>query len=64
MYYNFGRIHKPLRTTSAAASGHVWSLEEIAEGTEGTMPSNVNYLLTWLAQPKLRKGILACETKK
>jgi len=33
MYYNFGRIHKTLRTTPAMAAGvskHVWSLEEIA----------------------------------
>jgi len=34
MYYNFGRIHKFLRITPAMAagvSGHVWSLEEIAD---------------------------------
>jgi hypothetical protein len=32
MYYNFGRVHKTLRTTPAMAagvSGHVWSLAEI-----------------------------------
>ena len=32
MYYNFARIHKTLRVTSAMAAGladHVWSLEEI-----------------------------------
>jgi hypothetical protein len=33
MYYNFGRVHKPLRVTPAMEAGitdHVWSLEEIA----------------------------------
>jgi hypothetical protein len=33
MYYNFGRIHQPLRITPAMAAGvsdHLWSLEEIA----------------------------------
>jgi IS1 family transposase len=33
LYYSFGRIHKTLRVTPAMAagiSGHVWSLEEIA----------------------------------
>jgi hypothetical protein len=32
MFYNFGRIHKTLKTTPAIAAGvtdHVWSLEEI-----------------------------------
>jgi len=32
MYYNFARIHKPLRVTPAMAAGltgHIWSLEEI-----------------------------------
>jgi hypothetical protein len=34
MHYNFGRIHKTLRVTSAMEAGiseHVWSLEEIAK---------------------------------
>ena len=33
MFYNFGRVHKTLKTTPAMAAGiadHVWSLEEIA----------------------------------
>jgi hypothetical protein len=32
MYYNFGRVHQPLRVTPAMAAGlakHVWSIEEI-----------------------------------
>ena len=38
MYYNFGRIHKSLRVTPAMEAGvtdHIWSLEEIAELTDG-----------------------------
>jgi len=34
MYYNFGRVHKPLRVTpamEAKISDHVWTLEEIAK---------------------------------
>lgn len=34
MYYDFARIHKALRVTSALkaqTSDHVWSLEEIAD---------------------------------
>ena len=32
MFYNFGRIHKPLRVTPAMQAGvadHVWTIEEI-----------------------------------
>jgi hypothetical protein len=32
LYYNFARIHKTLRITSAMAAGladHVWSIEEV-----------------------------------
>ena len=34
MHYNFARIHKTLRVSSAMAAGvrhHVWSIEEIVE---------------------------------
>jgi hypothetical protein len=34
MYYNFCRIHKPLRVTPAMETGitdHVWEIEEIVD---------------------------------
>ena len=41
VYYNFARIHKTLRITPAMAAGlsdHVWSLEEVVQMADATMP--------------------------